>query len=281
MTPRTAGMEAQLRQQNESLFVAVVAVPEVVKVFEPYRPLSCRGHFQICEIARRPVAHPKTDPTRLSVAQLLYLEAGCCSIVDEDAHLGMGDHDPDMHPSGRIGGRINRVLELLRSFRPELLPRVGRVGYVLHRVVASRRIRRSEIERAEIDGVVRFLIEPVKSDADKAPLEDIAAFHVEFDRPVRKLGVRQPGEPVAHPFVESKDSFAIRRRLADGAVVNPPCFSQCGDRFAGTLSKKRIPDESGCKERKQLEETPISHRGFLWSMYAFRRAGVHNARPQV
>ena len=56
------------------------------------------------------------------------------------------------------------------------------------------RIRSAEVERPEVDGLVRLVVLPVEGDAEEALLEDVAAADVQLDRALSEIAAIDPGQ---------------------------------------------------------------------------------------
>src|SRR3989441_4841875 len=95
------------------------------------------------------------------------------------------------------------LLEGSRPLGSQLLPCIGRMRYVLYGVAVPRRVFRAEVERTQVNRVVRRAIEPMKGDTDKALPLYVFASDVKLDGPVTEL-----------------DPFEIRHALT-GLLVEP------------------------------------------------------------
>src|SRR5216683_877843 len=89
-------------------------------------------------------------------------------IADEDAHLGAGDDNAHMEPGIGVRRGTHGLFEDPRTFGSQLLPRIRGLRYVLYGVGVSREVVRPEVERAEVDSVVRRCIHPMKRNTDEA-----------------------------------------------------------------------------------------------------------------
>src|SRR5216684_3280437 len=107
-----------------------------------------------------------------------------------------GDPDaaPLRRPNTSSGARLVRIRRgthgLLEDSGPlgsQPLPRIRRMRDVLYGVAVSRRVRRPEIERAEVDRIVRRAIYPMEGDTDKALSLHVLASDVELDGAVTEL----------------------------------------------------------------------------------------------
>ena len=68
------------------------------------------------------------------------------------------------------------------------------MGNVLHGVIVARRIRGAEVERPEVDGVVRIAIDHAEGNSQEASLKRLAASqHVYLDGAVAEIVALQPG----------------------------------------------------------------------------------------
>jgi hypothetical protein len=63
------------------------------------------------------------------------------------------------------------------------------------------RIFRPKVERPKVHGVVGVVITPMECDAEKTPLEHIAAADLQFDRALSELAAVDPRDAV--PILDS------------------------------------------------------------------------------
>src|SRR5260370_42360144 len=92
------------------------------------------------------------------------------------------------------------------------------MGDVLHAVAAPCRIVRFEVERTEVDGVVRRAVDAVKRHADEALLRNVLAFDIELDGAVGELNARQERDAVATALTQTRAFLRSVAEAADGPV---------------------------------------------------------------
>src|SRR6185437_12844104 len=158
--------------------------------------------LQVREIPAGAVPHPQTHQPLRAAAQLGDHQTRLFRVGDEDTHLGTRDHHAHMEPRVGVGRGTHGLLEDSRPFGAKLLPRIGWLRYVLYRVAVPRRVIRPEVERAEVNRVIRRAIEPMKGDADKALPLHVLAPDVKLDGPVAELDPFEIGHALAGPLVE-------------------------------------------------------------------------------
>src|SRR5438552_2314592 len=159
--------------------------------------------LQVSEIPAGAVPHPQADQSLRAVAQLGDHQTGLFRVADEDAHFGTRDDHAHMEPSVGVRRGTHGLLEGSRPLGSQLLPCIGRMRYVLYGVAVPRRVFRAEVERTQVNRVVRRAIEPMKGDTDKALPLYVFASDVKLDGPVTEL-----------------DPFEIRHALT-GLLVEP------------------------------------------------------------
>src|SRR6266480_77972 len=108
-----------------------------------------------------------------------------------------------MEPRVRVRRGIDGLFEDSRPLGSQLLPRIRGMRYVLYGVAVPRRVFRAEVERPQVNRVVRRAIDPMKGDTDKALPLHVFASDVKLDGPVTEL-----------------DPFEIRHALT-GLLVEP------------------------------------------------------------
>src|SRR5213083_1024267 len=118
--------------------------------------------LQVREVPAGPVPYPQADQSRRAVAQLGDHQTGLFRVADEDAHLGTRDDDAHMEPPVGVGRGTHGLLEGSRPLGSQLLPRIRGMRYVLYGVAVSRGVRSLEIERAEVDRIIRRAVHPMK-----------------------------------------------------------------------------------------------------------------------
>src|SRR5262249_12685550 len=102
-----------------------------------------------------------------------------------------------MKPPVRVRHRIHGILILVWVLGPQFLPLVDRTGYVLNRVAAPDRIFGPEIERTEVDRIVRRAVNAMERDAHKTLLPNVTTPDIKLDPAIAKI----------NPF-QIRDAFA-------------------------------------------------------------------------
>src|SRR5256884_2786103 len=151
-----------------------------------------------------PEPFPTHRPTNPFVRSLSWVTTrlGCFASPTKTLTLGLATTTRTWNQALGSGG-THGLLECCRPLVSQLLPCIGRLRYVLYGVAVPRRVFRAEVERTQVNRVVRRAIEPMKGDTDKALPLHVFASDVKLDGPVTEL-----------------DPFEIRHALT-GLLVEP------------------------------------------------------------
>src|SRR4029077_1002555 len=137
-----------------------------------------------------------------------------------------------------------RLLEHPGPLRSQLLPRIGGMRYVLYGVAVSGRVCSAEIERAEVDRVVRRAIDPMKSDAHEALPLDVLASHVKLDGTITELHPTQVGDSVTGLFVEMHAFPGPIADARDAAVEDLQVLRRQGSLLSGGAGGGKQEDKT-------------------------------------
>jgi hypothetical protein len=156
-----------------------------------------RRNADVGEVAVAVVANPQANHAAIELPQLTDFERRRLHGSSEYLNLCAAHDDPERDPVGWHQRRIDGVLEFLREFLAQARPVVLWQGDVLHGVLVPRRICGAEVERSQIDDLVRVVILSVKRNADEALLKHVTPADIQFDRAFREVGGIDPDDPVA------------------------------------------------------------------------------------
>src|SRR5262249_33111223 len=113
------------------------------------------------------------------------------------------DDDAGVKPFVAVGFRNYGLFVLAGTLRSELLPGPKWMGDVLDRVTVALRVGRTKIEWPEVHRVVCLRIDHAECDAEKAPLNGLAASqYVNLDNAISKVIAVEPHDAHAWPFAE-------------------------------------------------------------------------------
>src|SRR5437879_1315734 len=187
----------------------------------------------------RALADPQAKRSVSPAAQFFDIEAGRGCAIHKDAHSRPLDDDTGVKPFIAIGFRNYGPFVLAGTLRSELLPSPKWMGDVLHSVTVAHRVGRAKVEWPEVHRVVRLRIDHAERDAEKAPLNRLAASqHVSLDDSIAKVIAVEPYDTHAFPFAD------LKRPL--------PLDVHNGCRAAGDLPPWIFPDGSQVKTFRRL-----------------------------
>jgi hypothetical protein len=132
----------------------------------------------------------------------VYFGVGAIRFDPTDLDLFAADNDSQWHPSVWIDRLVHGVLEFLGTFLAKTLPRIHRPRDVLHGMLTANRIGRAEVERTEVDRLEGFVVLCMECHADKAALEEVAAFDLNLDGAFGEISPLDPHKAEALAFAD-------------------------------------------------------------------------------
>src|SRR4051794_18563344 len=129
-----------------------------------------------------------------------------------------------MEPVVRIRHRFDWFLVLPRVVFSEFLPRMRRMGDVLHGTKGPCLVFSLEVERTEVDRVVGRAIDAMKRYTDEACALNVLALHIQFDGAIGEFDSRQVCRSFALSFAQTNTLSVALAEAADGPVGGIQAF---------------------------------------------------------